>query len=223
MSVRFPPIRQAVAGESTGVVTKSHVEMAEVAFEVVEPVRIEDTDGGAGEIVVESFLGVRCIQTSNTEQQPQEFFVFAVHADDRIGRVLKGFTVLSDDLELSIAARVMSERHDFAGFSSAQTVSFQELRDDGDADAKAESQQFVGDLRPGQVGPENALAVGIARGVWIDDFEEGIIETGEEGERRLSAAPFFLARWSGKGGLAIRSSSKPRWMVLRWHSKSVAM
>jgi hypothetical protein len=168
--------------------------MAEVAFEIVEAMRIKHSDGRTGEIVDESFPSVSSVQSSNPKQQPQKFLVFAVHADDRIGRVLEFFAVPSDDFKLSIAAGMMTDRQDFAGFSSIQAVSFQKLRDDGHADAEAQSQEFVGDLRLRKIGPENARLVGIACRIRIDDFQERIIEAGQKREAGLSSAPFFLAR-----------------------------
>jgi hypothetical protein len=106
--------------------------------------------------------------------------VFGVHADDGIRRIHELGSVARDDLELPIAESILSQRQGFASLATAQTMSLQELRDDGDADAKAEGTKLVGNLSPGQIGPENAILVRIAGGAWIDDLQESFVQAGKE-------------------------------------------
>ena len=89
-------------------------------------------------------------------------------------------------------------------------MTFQKLVNHRDADAKSERQQFVGDLCAREVGPEDAIPIRITRSARIDDLQEGVIQTGEEGQAGTSAAPFFRAWLAGKGGSEVRRSIKPR-------------
>src|SRR5208337_4686984 len=69
--------RQTVAGEPTGVVAESQVQVAQIAFDVVEAVRIDHAERGAGKIVVQSFLGLLRVEPALPEQKPQEFETIA--------------------------------------------------------------------------------------------------------------------------------------------------
>ena len=109
-AMRFPPIGDAVAGEATGVVTEAQIQMSKVSFDVVETVRMNDSDCGTGKIVVERFVGAPRVQPADAEQQPQKFLVFGVHADNGIGRTHEFRAVLGDDLELPVAASVLPQR-----------------------------------------------------------------------------------------------------------------
>ena len=64
----------------------------------------------------------------------------------------------------------------------AQVVSFQKLCHDCDTDAKAQKQKFASDLRTREIGPENAILIGVACGAWIDHFQEGLVQSGKEGQ-----------------------------------------
>ena len=66
--------------------------------------------GGTGEIVVERFFGVPRVQPADSEQQPEKFLVFGVHADNGIGRIPEFLAVLGDDLELPVAASMLPQR-----------------------------------------------------------------------------------------------------------------
>ena len=109
LAVRLPPIRDAVAGEPTGIVAEAQVQVAEVSFEVVEAVRIDHAHSSAGEIVVESLFGNARIESADAEQQPQEFLVFGVDAEDGIGRVHECVAVAGNDLKLPIATSMFSQ------------------------------------------------------------------------------------------------------------------
>jgi hypothetical protein len=94
-------------------------------------------------------------------------------------------------------------------------MSLQKLRDDGDANAKAEGTKIMGDLSAGKIGPENAVLIGIAGGAWIDDLQKSFVQAGKERQAGASPAPFFLAWPTGTGEVGCRSSARPRWTVLR--------
>lgn len=136
--------------------------------------------------------------------------MFGVHADDGIRRIRKLGSVVRDDFELPIAESTLSQRQGFASLATAQTMSLQELRDDGDADAKAEGTKLVGNLSTGKIGPENAILIGIASGAWIDDLQESFVQAGKERQAGAPTAPFFLAWPTGTGEVGFRSSRKPR-------------
>lgn len=110
MAVRFPPKAEAVASEPTGVVADAQIQVARVAFEVVQAVRMDHAACGTGKIVVESLLGFLGVQPAVPEQKPQEFLVFGIHAHDRIAREHKGIAMLGDKLKLPIAIDVALER-----------------------------------------------------------------------------------------------------------------
>jgi hypothetical protein len=209
-TMRFPPIRDAVASESAGVVAQTQIQVPEVSLEVVESVRKDHPERGAGKIVVERFLGLSGVEAADAKQKAKEFLVFSVHADDGTRRIHKLGSVVCDDLELPIAESMLSQRQGFASLATTQTMPFQELRDDGDADAKAEGAKLVGNLSPGKIGPENAILVGIASGAWIDDLQESFVQAGKERQAGAPAAPFFLAWPTGTGEVGFRSSCKPR-------------
>lgn len=209
-TIRFPPIGDAVASESAGVVAQTQIQVPEVSLEVVESVRKDHPERGTGKIVVERFLGLSSIQAADAKQKAKEFLVFGVYADDGIRRIHELGSVVRDDLELPIAESILSQRQDFASFATAQTVSLQKLRDDGDADAKAKRTKFVGDLSAGKIGPENAILIGIAGRAWIDDLQESFVQAGEERQASAPTAPFFLAWPTGTGEVGFRSSCKPR-------------
>lgn len=80
----FPPIGNAVASESAGVVTQTQVQVAKVSLEVVQSVRKDHSERGTGKIVVERFLGLLGVQATDAKQKAKEFLVFGVHADKGI-------------------------------------------------------------------------------------------------------------------------------------------
>jgi hypothetical protein len=209
-TMRFPPIRDAVASESTGVVAQTQIQVPEVSLEVVKTVRKDHPERGTGKIVVERFLGLSGVQAADAKQKAKEFLVFGVYADDGIRRIHELGPVVRDDLELPIAGSILPQRQGFASFATAQTMSLQKLRDDGDADAKAEGTKLMGDLSAGKIGPENAVLIGIAGSAWIDDLQKSFVQAGKERQTGASAAPFFLARPTGTGEVGFRSSCKPR-------------
>src|SRR5271155_5013866 len=51
-AMHLPPGAETVAGEPTGVMAESQIHMTQIALDVVEAVRINHAEGGAGEIVV---------------------------------------------------------------------------------------------------------------------------------------------------------------------------
>ncbi len=166
----FPPEAETVAGEPTGVVAESQIQMPQIALDVVEAVRIDHAEGGAGEIVVQSPLGLLRVEPALPEQESQEFLVFGIHAHDGVGNVQERGAVVGDDLELPIAMDVPPQRQRLASLATSQAMAFQELRHDGDTHAKAATQKFLGDLGTRKVGPKGAVFVGISRGMGIDDL-----------------------------------------------------
>jgi len=209
-AVRFPPIRDTVASESAGVVAQTQIQVPEVSLEVVESVRKDHPERGTGKIMVEGFLGLSGVQAADAKQKAKEFLVLGVYADDWVRRIHELGAVIRNDFELPIAESILSQRQGFASFATAQTMSLQKLRDDGDADVKAEGTKLAGDLSAGKIGPENAVLIGIAGGAWIDDLQKGFVQAGKERQAGASSAPFFLAWPMGMGEEGFRSSCKPR-------------
>ena len=78
-------------------------------------------------------------------------------------------------------------------------MAFQQLRHDGDTDAKTVLAKFLGDLGAREIGPEDSVLIRIARGTWIDDLQKGFVQSGKERQTGASAAPFFRARSAAKG------------------------
>lgn len=209
-TMRFPPIGDAVASESAGIVAQTQIQVPKVSLEVVKSVRKDHPECGTGKIVVECLLGLLGVQATDTKQKAKEFLVFGVYADDGIWRFHELRAVIRDDLELAIARSILSQGQCFASFAPAQTMPLQKLRDDGDADAKAEGTKLVGDLSAGKIGPENAILIGIAGSAWIDDLQKSFVQAGKQRQAGTSAAPFFLAWPKGTGEVGFRSSCKPR-------------
>jgi hypothetical protein len=216
----FPPIRDTVASEAAGVVAQTQIQVPEVSLEVVQSVRKDHPERGTGKIVVERLLGLARVQAAEAKQKAKEFLVFGVDADDRIRRIHELGAVIRNDFELPIAASILSQWQGLTSFATAQTMALQKLRDDGDADMKAEGTKFLGDLSAGKIGPENIVLIGIAGGAWIDDLQKSFVQAGKERQAGAPAAPFFLAWPAGTSAVGLRSSCQPRWTVLRWQSKS---
>ena len=86
------------------------------------------------------------------------------------GRMHESGAVVGDDLELPIAINVVSQRQRLASLATSQSMTFEKLRHNGDTHAKASPQKFLGNLGTRKVGPKNAVLVGIARRVGIDDL-----------------------------------------------------
>ncbi len=188
----FPPEAETVAGEPTGVVTESQIQVAQIALDVVEAVRIDHAERGAGKIVVQSFLGLLRVEPALPEQKAQEFFVFGIHAHDGVGSLHESGAVVGDDLKLPIAMNMASQRQRFASLATPQAVASQKLRHTGDTDAKASPQKFLGNLGTRKVGPKNAVLVGIACRVGIDDLQKGFVDSRKKRQTALPATPFFL-------------------------------
>ena len=193
-AMHFPPEAETVAGEPTGVVAESQIQVAQIAFDVVEAVWIDHAERGAGKIVVQSFLGLLRVEPALPEQKPQEFLVFGIHAHDGVGRLHESGAVVGDDLKLPIAMNVASQRPHFASLATSQTMAFQKLRHNGDTYAKASPQKFLGNLGTRKVGPKNTVLVGIARRVGIDDLQKGLVDSWKKRQAALAATPFFRAR-----------------------------
>lgn len=150
--------------------------MPEVAFDVVESMRVDHAERGTGKIVIESFLGFLRVQSALTKQKSQEFLVFGVHAHNGIGRRGENGAVLGDDLKLSIAIGMVSHRKRLARLAAAQAMAFQKLGHHTDAHAKTSPQKLLGDLWTRKIGPQNAILIGIARRVRIDDVQKGVVD-----------------------------------------------
>ena len=144
LETKLKPI--LAAAEPTGVVAESQIQVAQIAFDVVEAVRIDHAERGAGKIVVQSFLGLLRVEPALPEQKPQEFLVFGIHAHDGVGSLHESGAVVGDDLKLPIAMNVASQRQRFASLATSQAMAFQKLRHDGDTHAKASPQKFLGNL-----------------------------------------------------------------------------
>jgi hypothetical protein len=102
--------------------------------------------------------------------------------------------VVGDDLKLPILMHVAPQRQRLARLATPQAMAFQELRHHGDTHAKAAPQEFLGDLGTREVGPKDAVAIGVARRMGIDDLQEGLVDPGKEHQTATPAAPFFRAR-----------------------------
>ena len=59
---------------------------------------------------------------------------------------MKSGEMVGDDLKLPIAMNVASQRQRFASLATPQVMEFQKLRHDGDTQAKASQQKFLGNL-----------------------------------------------------------------------------
>jgi hypothetical protein len=193
-AMHFPPEAETVAGEPTGVVAESQIQVATIAFDVVEAVRIDHAERSAGKVVVQSFLGLLRIEPALPEQKPQEFLVFGIHAHDAVGSLHKSGAVVGDDLKLAIAMNVASQRQRFASLATSQAMAFQKLRHNGDTHAKAAPQKLRSDLGTRKVGPKNTVLVGIARRVGFDDLQKGLVDSWKKRQTALAATPFFRAR-----------------------------
>ena len=193
-AMHFPPEAETVAGEPTGVVAESQIQVAQIAFDVVEAVRIDHAERGAGKIVVQSFLGLLRVESALPEQQPQEFLMFGIPAHDGVGSLHESGAVVGDGLKLPIAINVASQRQRFASLATPQAMAFQELRHNGDTHATASPQKFLGNLGTRKVGPKNTVLVGIARRVGIDDLQKGLVDSWKKRPTALAATPFSRAR-----------------------------
>lgn len=215
----IPPVGETVTSEPTGVVAHAEIDVAKVSLAVVDAVRMQDSRGGAGEIMVESLAGLLRVQAAGPIQKAQEFLVFTVDTQNRIRRILVRGSITGDDLKLPIALGVPAQREAFLSLASAQMVALEELGHHGDADGKASIAEFLGNPGARAVGPQYSFALGIARQVLLDDLQESGVEIGAQAQAGLSAAPFFRERPGGNQGPS-SSSRSPRRMVLRSQSKS---
>src|SRR3982751_4793840 len=125
--MRFPPGTEALTGEPTGVVTEAQIQVAPIVFDVVKAVRIDHAKSRTGKIVVPCLLGLLGVQSALTEEKSQEFLVFGIHTDDRVGGFHEYVAVLGDDLKLLIAIRMASHRQSFARLPLSQAMAFQKL------------------------------------------------------------------------------------------------
>lgn len=200
LSMPLPPQTETVASEAAGVVAEAKVQVSEVAFDVVETMRIDHAERGAGKIVIQGFLGFLRVQSALTKQKSQEFLVFGVHAHDGIGRLGESGAVMGDDLKLSIAIGMASHGERLARLATPQAMAFQKLGHNADTHAKASPQKFLGDLGTRKIRPQNAILIGIARRVRIDDLQKVLVDSWEKRQAPLPAAFFFRARSGGNGG-----------------------
>ena len=120
--------------------------------------------------MVQGLLGLLRVEPALPEQKPQKLFVFGIHAHDGVRRMHESGAVVGDDLELPIAINVVSQRQRLASLATSQSMTLEKLRHNGDTHAKASPQKFLGNPGTRKVGPKNAVLVGIARCVGIDDL-----------------------------------------------------
>ena len=146
LAVLLPPVRDAIACESTGVVAEAQVQMSEVAFQVVQAVWIDDAQGGTGEIVIQSFFGDACIKPTDAKEKPQEFLVFGVDADNGIRRFHELVSIAGNDLKLPILAQVLPQGKGFERFATAQTMAFEKLVHDSHTHPKTEGPKPLSNL-----------------------------------------------------------------------------
>ena len=102
--------------------------MPQIALDVVEAMRIDHAEGGAGEIVVQSSLGLLRVEPALPEQESQEFLVFGIHAHDGVGNFQESSAVVGDDLELPITMNMAPQRQSLASLATSQAMASQKLR-----------------------------------------------------------------------------------------------
>lgn len=120
--------------------------------------------------------------------------MFGVHAHNGIGGFGESGAVSGDDLKLSIAIGMASQRQRLASLATAQTMALQKLGHNADTHAKTSPQKFLGDLGTRKIGPQNAVLIGIACRVRIDDVQKGLVDSWKKRQAPLPATPFFRAR-----------------------------
>jgi hypothetical protein len=70
LAMHFPPEAETVAGEPTGVVAESQIQVTQIALDVIETVGIDHAERGAGKIVVQGFFGPLRVESALSEEQP---------------------------------------------------------------------------------------------------------------------------------------------------------
>jgi hypothetical protein len=156
-------------------------------------VRVDNSVGGTGKVVIESLVGLPGIDPARSKQEPQELLVLGVHADDRVAHLDELVAVFCDNLELAVSARVLVRREGLDQLAAAEAVPLEELGDHPDPDAESPDVQLLSDLGPGEVRPQDRLLVRIPGRERIDDRQERLVESRKEGHAAASATPFFRA------------------------------
>ena len=142
----FPPAGEAVAGEATGVVAQAEIDVAKVSLGIVDAMRIKHSLGGTGKIVVKGLQRLLRVEASGAKQKAQEFFVFAVDAEDRVRRTLIRGSIVRDDAKLPITMDVPAQGQGFLSFTLPQTMAVEQLRHHRNADVQAALGEFCGNL-----------------------------------------------------------------------------
>ena len=127
-TIGVPPMAETIASKLGGVMASTYVHVADVADDIVQPVRDNDALGKAGEIVIQyPLFGLR-IEASLTIEVAQVLFLFGIHTDDRIALCLICGSELGDVLELRIAIRYLAlERLAFLSFAPPIAMLLQQL------------------------------------------------------------------------------------------------
>ena len=145
VSFGSPPLKDAVAGKCTGVVAAAEIDVAAVAFEVIQTVGNDVAVREGRIIVIENANGLCREHMAVAVKIAQQFAFFRVHAENRVERVEVKFLVEGDDLELLVAVFCLVHRHDFEGLATAKMGFVEELVDDAAVHRRAKLGHAIGD------------------------------------------------------------------------------
>lgn len=115
-----PPLEDAVASELAGVAANAEIDVAAVAFEIVQPVGNDNAAGERREIVIEDAPDLRGEQMAVAIELPQKLAFFRVDAEDGIERIEVKLFEDGDEFKLLIAIVCWSHRYGLEGLASAQ-------------------------------------------------------------------------------------------------------
>ena len=113
-----------------------------------------------------------------------------------------------DDAELLVAVLVLAQRQGLLGLAAAVAEQPEQLPDDVDADGVAPLADLLGEVRGGQVGPDDAGVDRAAGGVLVDDLLEALDDPGGLLDLFLRPPPGLRTRaGSSSLGKCLRSAS----------------
>ena len=197
LSVLSPPPFQTVAGELTGIVTATQVDITGVSAQVVQTVRNHTTQCITGKIMVKGQQGLARVNLAIAVEGTEQLPLFRVDAQDRIERVKILPFDPCDILELGVAIRMRAHVQVLEHLPTMITLVVEQLADNMRADIHVAFPQGVLNVPRRKVGPDHLGTHRVTRRVILQhppelgyQFRKGFYD-------RQATTPFFRTRVLG--------------------------
>ncbi len=105
--VSLPPVAEGICGKVRNVLRRRHADVPRVALGIINPVRRGTRFGIRTEVVIVDLFTVAAPRLAGVFELADQLFLLRIHADPRVSRFAKRFTLTGDVAELLVTFGVM--------------------------------------------------------------------------------------------------------------------